>query len=170
MKLKANRRRATPPEISRGGLRLDAFVPYRLSVLTNTISSTLARRYATRFGVSIPQWRVMAVLGETPGQSVSELAARTRMDKVSVSRAVAGLVRSGRVLRRADPADGRRCELRLSAKGRQIYRQIVPMAHHYQSELLGQLDSAERRTLERLIGHLDEIARSLAADDRGEGA
>jgi hypothetical protein len=44
------------------------------------------------------------------------------------------------------------------------------MAHHYQSELLGQLDSAERRTLERLIGHLDEIARSLAADDRGEGA
>lgn len=151
-------------------LRLDDFVPYRLSALTNTISGTLARRYASRFGVSIPQWRVMAVLGESPGRSVNELAARTRMDKVSVSRAVAALVRSGRVLRRSDPADGRRRALRLSARGREIYRQIVPLAQHYQAELLARLDRAERRNLDRLIGHLDAIALSLAADDREGGA
>ncbi len=121
MKLNTNRN-------STAALRLPDFLPYRLSVLANTISNTLARSYADRFGVSIPQWRVMAVLGDDPGRSANELVERTRMDKVSVSRAVSGLAADGRVLRRSDPTDRRRSLLRLSASGRSIYEKIVPLA------------------------------------------
>ena len=155
MKLNANRKRVAV-------LRLADFLPYRLSVLANTISNTLARSYADRFGVSIPQWRVMAVLGDDPGCSANELVERTRMDKVSVSRAVSGLAAAGRVLRRTDPADRRRSLLRLSASGQSIYEKIVPLARRYEKELLGRLEPAERRALDILIAHLDEAALSIA--------
>ena len=161
MKLNANRSRGE-------ALRLAEFLPYRLSVLTNTISSTLARSYADRFGVSIPQWRVMAVLGDDPGRSANELVERTRMDKVGVSRAVSALVAAGRVLRRTDPTDRRRAVLRLSASGRSIYKRIVPLARRYEAELLGRLEPAERRALDALIAHLDEAALALAG--RGPAA
>jgi DNA-binding MarR family transcriptional regulator len=155
MQLNANRQRTT-------ALSLAEFLPYRLSVLANTISNTLARSYAERFGVSIPQWRVMAVLGDDPGRSANELVERTRMDKVSVSRAVSGLTAAGRVVRRTNPADRRRSVLRLSARGRSIYEQIVPLARRYEQELLGRLQPTERRALDALITHLDEAALSIA--------
>ncbi len=161
MKLNANRSRGE-------ALRLDEFLPYRLSVLTNTISSTLARSYADRFGVSIPQWRVMAVLGDDPGRSANDLVERTRMDKVSVSRAVSALVTAGSVLRRTDPADRRRSVLRLSASGRSIYESIVPLARRYDTELLARLEPAERRALDALIAHLDRAALDLASRESGE--
>jgi DNA-binding MarR family transcriptional regulator len=156
MKLNANRKRVAV-------LRLADFLPYRLSVLANTISNTLARDYADRFGVSIPQWRVMAVLGDDPGCSANELVERTRMDKVSVSRAVSGLTAAGRVLRRTDPADRRRSVLRLSASGRSIYEKIVPLARRYERKLLGRLEPTERRALDALIAHLDAAALDIAA-------
>src|ERR1700754_2440284 len=73
-------------------LDLDHFIPYKLSVLSNRVSDAIARHYSDRFGLSIPEWRVMAVLGQTPGLSGSEVAVRTAMDKVQVSRAVASLL------------------------------------------------------------------------------
>ena len=88
-------------------LDLDRFVPYRLSVLTNGMSDAIARHYSERFGLTIPEWRVMAVLGQTPGLSAREVAARTAMDKVQVSRAVANLLRRKRVTRIGDAKDGR---------------------------------------------------------------
>ncbi len=161
MKLNANRKRVA-------ALRLAEFLPYRLSVLANTISNTLARSYADRFGVSIPQWRVMAVLGDDPGRSANELVECTRMDKVSVSRAVSGLAAAGRILRRTDPADRRRSLLRLSASGQSIYEKIVPLARRYEKELLDRLEPGERRALDALIAHLDEAALSIA--ERGPTA
>ncbi len=191
MKLNARKPRAADRAPLAGGkaLRLDDFLPYRLSVLTNTISSTLAQSYANRFGISIPQWRVMAVLGsEDPahraaksrtantrttarrtanaksaaGRTANEIVARTRLDKVTVSRAVAGLVAAGRVGRRTDPVDRRRKVLRLSARGRAIYEQIVPLARGYETELLSRLEPGERAALDRLLRHLDESALALA--------
>ena len=88
-------------------LDLDRFVPYRLSVLTNRISNAIARHYSEQFGLSIAEWRVMAVLGQSPGLSASEVALRTEMDKVQVSRAVTSLVRRRRVQKTMDGADGR---------------------------------------------------------------
>ena len=69
-------------------LHLDRFIPYRLSVLTNTVSMIIAGAYEREFGLSIPQWRVIAVLARYPDLSAVEVAERTAMDKVAVSRAV----------------------------------------------------------------------------------
>jgi hypothetical protein len=85
-----------------GPLLLARFLPYRLSVLANRASSTLAGQYSQRFGLSIPQWRVIAVLANEPGISAVEVAERTAMDEVAVSRAVATLHRDGRIDRRVD--------------------------------------------------------------------
>jgi DNA-binding MarR family transcriptional regulator len=86
-------------------LHLDKFLPYRLSVLSNTVSSAIAAAYFVNFGLSIPEWRVMAVLAANPGLSAAEVTARTAMDKVAVSRAVAALISAGRLHRTTVPAD-----------------------------------------------------------------
>src|ERR1043166_3181537 len=86
-------------------LDLARFLPYRLSVLTNRVSSAIARHYSERFGLSIPEWRVMAVLGSVSDLSAREVASRTAMDKVQVSRAVASLLKARRVQRKTDPGD-----------------------------------------------------------------
>ena len=78
-------------------LHLDRFLPYRLSVLSNTVSSAIAAAYFVNFGLTIPEWRVMAILAANPGLSAAEVTARTAMDKVAVSRAVAALLAVGRV-------------------------------------------------------------------------
>ncbi len=147
-------------------LLLEEFLPYRLSMLTNTVSLSLARHYQSRFGLSIPQWRVMAVLGLQPSLSSNDVALRTAMDKVTVSRAVAALVTARHVLRRTDPADRRRAVLRLSARGREVYDQIVPMARAYEEELVGELGSRELATLDRLLLLLTKRARALS-EERG---
>ena len=78
-------------------LKLENFLPYRLAVLSNTVSTTVARAYDKRFNVSIPEWRVIAILGRFPGLSAVEVAERTMLDKVAVSRAVTKLIKKGRV-------------------------------------------------------------------------
>ena len=109
-------------------LDLEHFLPYRLSVLSNRTSNAIAREYSERFDMTIPEWRVMAVLGRFAGLSANQVAQRTAMDKVAVSRAVAKLLESGRLLRAFDDDDRRRSVLRLSEAGYAIYDQIVPLA------------------------------------------
>ena len=144
-------------------LALDAFVPYRLSVLTNRVSGAIARHYAKRFSLSIPEWRVMAVLGDTPGLSAREVAARTAMDKVQVSRAVASLMAAHRVDRRQDAEDGRVAHLYLSRAGRAVYDEIVPLALHLEETLLSALSAGERKALDRLLAKLAQRAQLLQA-------
>ena len=142
------------------GLDLDRFMPYRLSVLSNRVSDAIARHYSERFGLSIPEWRVMAVLGGTPGLSAREVAQRTAMDKVQVSRAVAALVAGRRVQRALDAKDGRVLRLTLTRSGRAIYDEIVPLALHLEEVLLGALSPQERRDLNVAMNKLtDRIAR-----------
>jgi DNA-binding MarR family transcriptional regulator len=142
-------------------LDLDHFVPYRLSVLSNRASDAIARHYSERFGLSIPEWRVMAVLGQTPGLSASEVAARTAMDKVQVSRAVANLLLAKRIARAGDAKDGRVTRLSLSRQGSAIYDEIVPLALHLEEVLLGALSAQERRDLESLMRKLTDRVNRL---------
>jgi len=144
-------------------LALDAFVPYRLSVLTNQVSSAIARRYADRFGLTIPEWRVMATLGETPGLSARDVAARTAMDKVQVSRAVSSLMAAKRVQRSYDAEDGRVTRLSLTRAGRAIYDEIVPLALHLEATFLSALTAEERETFDRLLTKLARQVRLLQA-------
>ena len=145
-------------------LVLERFLPYRLSVLTNTVSRALAQSYEKRFGLNIPQWRVVAVLGREPGLSAVEVTERTVMDKVTVSRAVGTLVSRGRVARTTDPDDRRRSLLHLTARGRTIYREIVPLARAYERELMRRLTPHERTALDGLLASLTERARALARE------
>ncbi len=142
-------------------LDLDGFVPYRLSVLSNQVSSAIARQYSDRFGLTIPEWRVMAVLGQTPGLSSREVARRTAMDKVQVSRAVASLMRAKRVARGGDVRDGRITRLSLTRQGRAIYDEIVPLALHLEELLLSALSPEERSSFDRLMMKLARQARLL---------
>ncbi|MGH6890017.1 MAG: MarR family winged helix-turn-helix transcriptional regulator [Rhizomicrobium sp.] len=144
-----------------GALDLDRFLPYRLSILTNRLSNAIARHYVERFDLAPPEWRVMAALGQSPGLSAREVALRTEMDKVQVSRAVAGLVRARRVKKQTDARDGRITRLVLTGRGRAIYEAIVPEALALEERFLAALEPAERAALNRLIGKLSGEAREL---------
>lgn len=144
-------------------LILDEFLPYRLSVLSNRLSAAIARAYSRRYGLSIPEWRVIAVLALAPGASAAEVAERTAMDKVAVSRAVRRLVQTGRLTRRTAAGDRRRSILELTAEGRRIYQRVTPALRRYEAELLAALSARERRALDALLGRLERRAGELAA-------
>jgi DNA-binding MarR family transcriptional regulator len=120
-------------------------------VLSNTVSSAIAAAYFAHFGLSIPEWRVMAVLASNPGLSAAEVTARTAMDKVAVSRAVAALLAAGRLRRTTAVADRRRTHLHLTSAGARVYAQVVPMALEYERGLLASLSKQDRATLDRLL-------------------
>jgi DNA-binding MarR family transcriptional regulator len=152
-------------------LDLNRFVPYRLSVLTNRVSNAIARTYSERFGLSIPEWRVMAVLGQASGLSAGEVARRTEMDKVQVSRALATLVRRRRVQKQPDPIDRRITRLALTAPGRAIYDEIVPRALELEEELLAALEGNEREALNCLLAKLSQHSQTLERHNgRGHAA
>jgi DNA-binding MarR family transcriptional regulator len=138
-------------------LDLEHFLPYRLSVLSNRVSGAIARVYSERFALGVTEWRVMAVLGRYPELSAGEVAQRTAMDKVAVSRAVAGLVEAGRVERETHDDDRRRSVLRLSAAGRAIHDQVAPLALGFEKHLLDGMAAEERDVLFRLLDRLDEL-------------
>ena len=148
-------------------LELDQFLPYRLSVLSNIVSTAISGAYEKRFGLTIPEWRVMAVLAMTPGLSAAEVAQRTAMDKVAVSRAVASLLRAKRIVRQTARADRRRSLLRLSAAGEKVYAQVVPVALAYERDLLAPLSRKDREVVDRairiLLGRAAEIGPAHTA-------
>ena len=135
-------------------LNLDQFIPYRLSVLTNRVSSAIARHYSDRFNLSIPEWRVMAVLGQTPSLSARQVAERTAMDKVQVSRAVQSLLAAKRLKRDTHSEDGRVSQLALSPQGLAIYKELVPVALELEQEFLSVLSLQDRKMLDRLLDKL----------------
>lgn len=145
-------------------LDLEHFLPYRLSVLSNRVSSAIARVYVERFALGVTEWRVMAVLGRYPGLSANEVAQRTAMDKVAVSRAVARLVEAGRLDREMHDDDRRRSVLRLSEAGYRIYDEVAPLALGFEHRLLDGMDTAERELLFRLLDRLDELELQAESD------
>ncbi len=144
-------------------LNLEDFLPYRLSILSNTVSRAIAVSYAERFNLSIPEWRIMAVLGRFPGLSARQVAERTAMDKVAVSRAVSRLIDAGRVQRRVADADRRRSILELSPRGENVYREVTPMAKLYEDHLLEDLSDSERQNLDKALARLMNKAKELDA-------
>lgn len=139
-------------------LRLNSFLPFRLSVLSNAVSQRIADLYDREFGLSIWQWRVMAVTGDTPGISATEIGQRTQMDKVAVSRAVAGLIEVGYLERRLSADDARRSNLVLTPSGLEIYNLIVPLALSEEERLVATLSDKDQAELARLMEKLARIA------------
>ena len=146
-------RNKSPPD--HAVLELDRFLPYRLSVLSNRISQDIAALYGERFGLNVTEWRILAVLGRYPDLSATEVAERTAMDKVAVSRAVTSLLGSGRLKRRLHGDDRRRSVLQLSAKGCRVYDEVAPMALDYEQLLLAGFPDDERAALDRLLSRME---------------
>lgn len=142
--------------MSKPDFLLEEFLPYRLSVAANRVSRLFAERYGAAFGLSIPEWRVMAVLGRFGRLPAREIAARTAMDKVKVSRAVALLLGRRLVLRKTDRADARVQWLELSAAGARMHAAIVPMARDLEAELLAGLDAEEVAVLRRVLASISD--------------
>ena len=135
-------------------LRLEDFLPYRLAVLSNTVSTTVARAYDKRFSVSIPEWRVIAVLGRFPGLSAVEVAERTLMDKVAVSRAVTKLIKNGRIDREFADSDRRRSILNLSEDGKKLHDEIAQLALQFERDLLHGFSGEEMESLNGIMERL----------------
>ncbi|WKD50961.1 MarR family winged helix-turn-helix transcriptional regulator [Microbulbifer spongiae] len=147
------------------GLRLERFLPYRLSVLSNRVSNAISQAYGARFHLTIPAWRVMAILGRFPDLSAAELVEQTAMDKVAISRAVSSLLKHDYISRSEDPLDRRRQVLNLSALGRSVYERIVPLAQQYENDLVASLSDEERKQLDSLIEKL--MVRAKAWSEHG---
>ena len=142
-------------------LILEEFLPYRLSVLSHTVSTNIARVYDKRFDLSIPEWRVIAILGRFPGLSAVEVAERTMMDKVAVSRAVTKLIKNGRIDREFADADRRRSILNLSEEGKRVHDEIAPLALQFERDLLHGLSDEEIQTFNVLMERLLARARLI---------
>lgn len=118
---------------------LSTFLPYQLAVASSRISREFAERYRAEFGLTIPEWRVLAHLAQSDAVSVREIHARVDMDKSKVSRAAARLESAGLIEKRENAEDRRLLDMRLTTKGRDLIARIVPIADSYQAELVAQL-------------------------------
>lgn len=143
-------------------LILEEFLPYRLAVLSHTVSTTVARVYEKRFNLSIPEWRVIAIVGRFPGLSAVEVAERTFMDKVAVSRAVTRLIKNGRLDREFADADKRRSILNLSEDGKRLHDEIAPLALQFERDLIQELGEEDVQRLDVMIDRL--LARAQLMD------
>jgi DNA-binding MarR family transcriptional regulator len=142
-------------------LNLEEFLPYRMAVLSHTVSTTIAKVYEKKFRVSIPEWRVIAILGRFPGLSAVEVADRTMLDKVAVSRAVTKLIKNGRVDRQFADADRRRSILNLSEAGQEVHNEIAPLALAFERDLLQGITKDDFDTFNIVVKRLLAKARLL---------
>jgi DNA-binding MarR family transcriptional regulator len=152
----------TPPALS-----LRDYLPYRLAVTSNQVSRLIARAYQDRFGLTIWEWRVIALLGEAEPMTAQALSDIAAMDKVSVSRAVKTLVERDLVVQAEREADRRSRDLHLTEAGRRTYREIMPVALDAEADLLTGLDDAEIAKLAHMLDILRQRAAELLADGNG---
>lgn len=138
-------------------LNLEAFLPYRLNRAAAQSSAQLSRIYRGAFGLTIPEWRVLATLGQLGETTATAIGRHSSMHKTKVSRAVASLQDRRWLERRRDPHDRRMEHLRLTAAGRGAYRRLVPQMLAYQDDLLARLSAADRAALLQGFAALERI-------------
>ncbi len=141
-------------------------MPYRLSYTANLVSQAVAEQYSALFALSIPEWRVVAHVAERSGISQQEIGMRTRMDKVTVSRATIALAARGLISRSKNPLDRRSRCLMLTPAGRRLYAAIAPKALELERTVFGQFSAREIATLMSLLKRID--AAAIAAMNGGQ--
>lgn len=142
-------------------LKLDDYLPYRLSVASNRVSRLIARAYEDRFGLSIPEWRLISVLAEDGPLTQQAIVARTAMDKVMVSRAAQGLTKRRLVVRSPNETDGRSHRLELSEAGARLYGEVAPLALDYEQMLLAGLEPEAVARLKAELVRLERVAEQI---------
>ena len=146
---------------------LERFLPYRLSLLTNTVSQGIAASYRDEHGISVTEWRILAVVGRYPGLSASEVVEKTSMDKVAIHRGVKALVARGLLERRTDTGDRRRQALNITRpKGQAVIENIIPRARQFERQLLQALTREESAFLQRILEKLQASAEDALGDSK----
>lgn len=141
--------------------RLADFLPYLLSVTSNAVSGRIADEYESRFGLNIPEWRVMAVLGDAGALTQRDLVGATIMDKVAVNRACKVLEERGLAKRSPNALDGRSHHLELTPAGIDMHEQIMTIALDMESRVFATLSAGERQQFKTMLGRLREQAQAL---------
>ena len=141
---------------------------YRLHQVANLLSRGAEMRYRREFGVSLWEWRTVALLGgAAEPQSLNDLARAAGIDKSQMSRVVAGLTRRRIVVREADSSDGRGIRLSLAAKGKNLYRKLIQAAAERNNAFVGCLTAKERAALDAIMTKLAHEARSFIQLEKG---
>jgi DNA-binding MarR family transcriptional regulator len=143
--------------------KLDDYLPYQLSTTSNVVSDVIASEYKSRFGLKIPEWRVMSVLGTRGASTQRQLVEATLMDKVTVNRAVKNLVDRALLDRSPNTADGRSHHLLLSSTGRDLYGQILPAAQAMDKKIMSVLSEEEKAELSAVLARIKKSADTIAA-------
>lgn len=155
------------------GLQLEQFLPYRLVVVADKVSQSLAKLYSARYGIGIPEWRVVATLGQFDTMTAKDIGHHSHMHKTKVSRAVAALEKRGLIARTPDSQDRRAAFLRLTDKGRALYSDIAPDALTFARALEAELSAEDHVALERILTRLlaksEALARAIKPDGRARG-
>ena len=146
--------------------RLSGFLPYQLSVASNAVSDLIAERYRNRFALKVPEWRVMAVLGDAGSMTQRDLTTATLMDKVAVNRAVKVLEDRGLVARVPNPDDGRSHLLELTGEGQAIHAEVIPLALATERDLLSGFAPGEQQALRDMLEALRARAGEMARNPR----
>ncbi|MFD2175946.1 MarR family winged helix-turn-helix transcriptional regulator [Veronia pacifica] len=147
---------------------LDDFLPYKLVRTAEHVSDGLARLYQEEFGITRPEWRVLATLGNRDGVKAKELSAETSLDKVRVSRTLTSLESKGYVCRVKDQNDHRAAYLHLTTKGRELYQRIVPRALEWENDILAGMSASQYRDLFKALDLLLARADKMSLSAREE--
>jgi DNA-binding MarR family transcriptional regulator len=144
---------------SKKGSKLDlfGFVPFRLNRLAAEVSSALSSEYQERYGLDIPEWRVLATLGfRNEACSAQYIAHCTRTHKSTISRAVTTLMNRQLVERVENEDDRREFALRMTRKGKALYEELIPRLLRREQEILSCLSAQERKDFARLLGKIEK--------------
>lgn len=157
-----------PDDPDAKALHLERFLPYRLNVVGTLGGRALGRIYGEHFGIGIPEWRVVAQLGEFGKLTSRDIGELAQMHKTKVSRAVGELEKRGLVSRTENRQDRRESFVTLTAAGRRIYDQIVPLALGFEARWIEGIAADELKVFERVLSTLTERGRHLAGNYREE--
>jgi len=145
-------------------LKLEEFLPYRLNVVASLTSQALSRIYAERYGIGVPEWRVLVTLGQYGMMTGKAIGAHSHMHKTKVSRAVAFLEKRKLLTRRTNRADLRESFLSLTPNGLAIYHDLAPIALDFTRRLAEVIDPADRAAFDRAVDRLTERSAALAEE------
>ena len=154
----------TAPRSDDAPLKLEKFLPYRLNVVASLVSQALSRIYSDRYGIGVPEWRVVVTLGQFGTMTGKAIGAHSHMHKTKVSRAVALLESRKLITRRANRSDLREALLALTSSGRTMYDDLAPIALDFANRLIEAVDAADRAAFERAVDRLIERAPKIAAE------
>jgi DNA-binding MarR family transcriptional regulator len=158
---------APVPPVESAPLKLEEFLPYRLNVVASLVSQALSRVYAQRYGIGVPEWRVLVTLGQYGVMTGKAIGAHSHMHKTKVSRAVAMLEKRKLLARRANRADMRESFLSLTPAGRTMYEDLAPNALDFAQKLTDVLNPGDRAAFDRALQQITDRSTALAAEVAG---